>query len=806
MYRKLNSPTIFSIAVIICTSFYSHAQQGIIKGRVYNSVNNEPVAFANIVLDSTLVGTSTDLDGSYRLEGLKPGTYNLVCSYVGFKKIIFYEIVVNNTKPTILDIALSEDSEILSTIEIKASPFNKTEESPVSVRTIGASEIYRNPGGNRDISKVVQILPGVASTVSFRNDIIVRGGAPNENRFYLDGIEVPNINHFATQGSSGGPVGMLNVNFIRELEFYAGAFPANRGNALSSVLEFNQINGNDEKIAGNLMIGSSDTGITLEGPFSKNSTFILSARRSYLQFLFKALNLPFLPTYNDFQYKQNIKINRKNQLTIIGLGAIDDFELNTNANEGISDSTTIKSNNYLLRNLPVNTQWNYTFGANWRRFSKKSFQTFVISRNHLNNKAIKYAQNIEDPQNLILDYNSQEIENKFRFENSAQNDNWKWNYGIAIEWSQYSNTTFNKKEIDGSVAIINVNSELEMAKFAPFYQASRAFYGDRLTLSFGIRSDFNTYSRQMLNPIEQFSPRFAASYTLTSKVNLNFNVGRYYQLPAYTVLGFRDNSGSLVNKNNKITYIQSDHLVGGFEFNPTLYSKISIESFHKTYSNYPFLITDSISLVNLGSDFGVIGNEEVASSSTGRSYGLEILAQQKLSSSIYGILSYTYVRSEFKDKNDNYIPSSWDNRHILNVTAGKKLKKNWEVGLKFRLLGGAPYTPYDNELSSIKEIWDVAQEGILDWNRLNNNRYPTSHTLDFRLDKKWYFNKWALNMYLDIQNVYNSQIRLQPNLDVVRDLSGQPLQDLTDSSRYQIESIENESGNVLPSIGLMIEF
>ena len=278
------------------------AQTSTIKGRVFNGINNESIPFANIVIDSTSVGTISDIDGNYKIENLKPGSYNVVCSFLGFKKQVFYEVRVTSTRTTTLDFALVEESTALDEVLISKSPFNRKVESPVSMRTIGASEIYRSPGGNRDISKVIQILPGVASSASFRNDIIVRGGAPNENRFYLDGIEIPNINHFATQGSSGGPVGMINVNFIQEVDFYAGAFPANRGNSLSSIMEFKQIDGNDEKLRGSLMLGSSDIGITLDGPIGEKSTFMFSARRSYLQILFKALNLPFLPTYNDFQY------------------------------------------------------------------------------------------------------------------------------------------------------------------------------------------------------------------------------------------------------------------------------------------------------------------------------------------------------------------------------------------------------------------------------------------------------------------------------------------------------------------------
>jgi hypothetical protein len=310
----------------------------------------------------------------------------------------------------------------------------------------------------------------------------------------------------------------------------------------------------------------------------------------------------------------------------------------------------------------------------------------------------------------------------------------------------------------------------------------------------------------MSNFLDQLSPRFSASYQFTEKFSASFNLGRYYQLPAYTVMGYRDNSGNLVNKENGITCIQSDHIVAGLQYNPTRYSKISVEGFYKKYDNYPFLTNDSISLANLGGDFGVIGNEPAVSNSKGRSYGVEFFLQQKLSSSVYGLISYTFVRSEFQDKNGEYVASSWDNRHILNITAGKKLKKNWEIGAKFRFLGGSPYTPFDIELSSKKENWDVTQRGINDWNQLNTQRNGNSHGLDFRVDKRWFFEKWALNAYLDIQNLYGFETETQPFLDVVRDDFGNPIEDPNQPDSYLTKEVENTAGTILPSIGLMIEF
>ncbi len=802
-----------SITLLIIFNI-SYSQSGVLKGYVKDATSNEEIPFANVFVVQLNSGVATDFDGFFEFKDLKPGLYTIKCSFVGYESKTFAEINVNPNKPTILNIKLIESSTSLDVVEITASPFQKSEESPVSKRSISATEIYRNPGGNRDISKVIQSLPGVASTVSFRNDIIIRGGAPNENRFYLDGIEIPNINHFATQGSSGGPVGMINVNFIREVDLYSGAFPANRGNALSSVLEFKQIDGNPDRIASSLTIGSSDFGITLDGPIDDKTTFVLSARRSYLQLLFSAIGLPFLPTYNDFQFKTKTKIDDKNQITFIGLGAIDDFVLNTGINDKFisksiltaQDSLDIKNNNYILGYLPITTQWNYAVGMNWTHFKENSFQNFILSRNHLNNQSVKYKDNIETNENLLQNYVSEEIETKFRFENTVRNNGWKLNFGTGFENVTFKNSTFQKIIYQNISDTLNFNSELNFIKTSLFGQISKKALDNKIIASFGLRTDQNSYSKQMSNPLKQLSPRFSLAYALGEKSSLNFNVGQYFQLPAYTVMGYRNNNNNLVNKNNEITYINNKHLVLGIETNPGNFSKITLEGFYKLYNNYPFLLGDSISLANLGGNFGVIGSEPVSSTSRGRSYGIEFLAQKKLNKSFYGIMAYTWVRSEFMDKDSIYRPSAWDNQHIISLTGGFKFKKDWEIGMKFRFSGGSPYTPYNDTLSALKNIWDINSFGVFDYNQLNGVRLKSNHGLDIRIDKKWYWKKVTLNIYLDIQNLYNFQAETPSSLIVVKDGDGNNISEPNDPSRYQIEYLDNTAGTVLPSIGLQFEF
>ena len=785
---------------------YVQSQVGIVRGKVVSASSNVGLPLVKIQLLDQQIGAISSEDGSYEIKGIAPGVYSFKASSPGFKDQIINEITVTNARSIDLDFFLEVLVVEQKEVTIRANRFQRNVESPLSLKSLNSTEIERLPGANRDVSKVIAALPGVASRATFRNDIIIRGGSPGENKFYLDGIEVPNINHFATQGSSGGPVGLLNVNFIREVDFYSGAFPANRANGLSSVISFKQKDGNKDGLITNFALGSSDAALTFDGPIGKKVNFIFSARRSYLQFLFAALKLPILPTYNDFQYKVNVKLNDKNKISFIGLGAIDDFRLNTTVNDNITDTIQREYNDFILGNLPLQKQWNYTLGINYSHTSKNSVQTIVLSRNMLNNTSSRYKDFIETEANKLQDYNSFEAENKLRIEHTYLSNGWKWNVGLGYEYARYFNSTFNKITVQGSPLTIDFKSDLFMSKAAVFSQLSKGFFGEKVNLSLGIRSDISNYSSGMMNPFNQLSPSFSINYRITPSFALNANVARYHQLPSYTILGYRDMAGDLVNKSNNLTYIQADHFVFGAEYLTKLNSRFTLEGFFKKYDKYPFSIKDSLSLANVGSDFGIVGNEAVSSNSKGRTYGAEFLYQQKLFKGFYAILAYTFVVSEFKDKNNLYVPTAWDSKNIVSFTGGKRFKKGWEVGFRWLFSGGSPYTPYDVETSTLKQNWDINGFGILDYNALNTKRESSFHQLNVRVDKKIFLNRMNLNFYLDIQNAYGFKAKLAPILLVETDNNGTPIEDPNDPTRYKSKFVENASGIVQPTIGIIVEF
>ncbi len=792
MYKYLTT------SLFLLVSLLTFAQTGTVKGRVYNQKNNEPLEFATIRIQGTTNGTTTDLEGNYEIV-YRPGFYRLEVSYVGYETTLSAEVHIQGNQTAFIDIAVPESSTLIDEVVVRPTFNLKKIESPVSFLTIGVSDIEKAAGVNRDVSKALQSLPGVGATDPNRNDLIVRGGGPSENVFYLDGIEIPIINHFATQGSSGGVVGIINPDFVREVNFYTGAFPANRPNALSSVMDIRQKDGSRDRIHTQLGIGASDAAFTMDGPIGDKTTFIVSARQSYLQLLFKFIGLPFLPTYNDFQVKYKYQIDPKNELSIIGLGAIDNMTLNTDLQE---DGT--ESQRYLLDYLPVYQQWNYTIGAVYKHFSDNYFDTWVLSRNMLRNKNFKYPDN-DESQPKISDYRSDEAENKFRFERSYPDLPVKLLIGAGVAYSHYENETNRKVFSNGSLNDLIYNTKLDLWSYQAFIQASDTYLNNRLSLSLGLNTIGNNFNNNMKNPLNQVSPRFSASYRLTDKWDINANVGRYAMRPAYTTLGYKDASGLFINKNENLKHIISNQAIAGFAYEPNFKLRFNLEGFYKLYNNYPLSVTDGMSIAGKGTDYGQVGDEEIVSTGKGRAYGVEFSGKLVDYKGLNSTITYTLFKSEFTGADGIYRPSNWDTRHMVNLLGRYNLPKNWNISMRWRFVGGAPYSPIDVDLSTNKDAWSVNNRPYIDYANYNTLRLKDSHQLDLRIDKEYYFKKMMLNFYLDVQNAYNFQSE-NPPIYTNKDASGMIMNDPSDPEKQLLRQLDSFSGTVLPAIGVMIKF
>lgn len=766
-----------------------------IKGTVIDKASRQPLEFINVLVLGLGRGGVTDAEGHFNIGEVPPGIYRLQASAVGYKTILTPEYIVS-TKDLTIQIETEENLTELEGVTVTASPFRRDPESPVGLRIIGLQEIEKSPGANRDISRIVQSYPGVAfSPAGYRNDLIVRGGSPSENRFYLDGVEIPNINHFSTQGASGGPVSIINADLIREVNFYTGAFPTDRGNAMSSVLDFKLRDGDMERNSLKATLGASEVSLASNGHIGKKTSYLVSVRQSYLQFLFDMLGLPFLPTFTDAQFKLKTRFNANNELTILGLGGIDNMKLNTKLDGEKAE--------YILSYLPKIQQETFTLGAVYRHYAGIHVQSVVVSHSYLNNRNTKYLNNDESStDNLSLKLRSVEQETKFRIENTSTFGNWKINLGANLDYSQYTNTTFQRVYIDEG-RTFDYHTYLGMWRWGIFGTINYATTDERFTASLGVRTDANNFSSGMKGMGDQLSPRLSLSYRLTDGLYLSGNAGLYYQLPPYTGLGFKDNNGAWVNKYLRYMSVSQESL--GLSWHPGNTFELSAEGFYKQYDKIPFSIADGIPLACKGNDYGVIGNEALSSTAQGRAYGIEILMKWLIAKKLNLASSFTLFKSEYRNnKQSEYIASAWDNRYIFNMSGTYNFPHNWSLGMKISCIGGAPYTPYDVEKSSLVTAWNAQGRPYYDYTKYNTGRLPAFGQLDVRVDKTFYLKRCMLGFYIDLQNVTNSKFK-QPDILMSTGVIENPSAPMAEQ-RYKMKYITQKSGTLMPTLGITFEY
>lgn len=769
-----------------------------IKGEVLDKATREPIAFAVVSVWNGNRFTTTDALGRFELSKLKSGTYRVAADLLGYDRYVSQEIMLSRSGEYII-IEMEQQSRNLNQITVrpKSEPFRRDRQSLVSAREIGVGEIERNPGSNRDISRVVNALPGVGAVTGagYRNDLLVRGGSPSENKFYLDGIEIPTINHFSTQGASGGPVGIIDADLIREVNFYSSAFPANLSNALSSVMDIRYKDGDPVNNRYKFVLGASEAGFSSNGHLSERTNYLVSIRRSYLQFLFKAIGLPFLPTFTDMQFKIKTRFDSRHELTVIGLGGLDEMKLNSDAG-GDEDS------DYILSFLPVIEQEVFTLGAAYRYYYDKGVLNIYLSNSYLNNRNTKYVGNEDwDPSKLSLRYRSWENETKFRIENMLRMSDFRLVLGVGSSLPIYSNDTYRRFFVDEPVEL-NYESNISFVKYSAFASLNYTSPDNRFSSTISLRADGNSFSESMSNPFEQLSPRLSASYEFIPNVYLNGSIGRFYQIPPYTALGYREGE-SLVNKSLK--YSRVDQAVLGIEYKPKEWLQFNVEGFYKRYGNMLFSVNDSVPVSGKAADFGSVGDEKLVSNGNGRSYGVELSARAIVDDKFTLLSSLTMFRSQFESKlSGDWTPQLWDNKLLFTLSTGYRFKGNYSVGVKYRYSGGSPYTPFDEQKSALVVAWDARGRGYLDYKRYNELRSDDFSQFDLRVDKGFFFKSFALKLYVDVQNLFNSKYSNPPVLLSTGNIINPS--DPVGEQRYELKKLNLTDGTVLPTIGVIVEF
>ena len=780
--------------------------RGSVRGTVTDAATHEGVPFAQVIVHGTSIGAIADSAGHFRIERVPAGYRSLQVASVGYREQITPSFLVTVAQESRVDVVLESVATQTGEVKVSGRMRRHAENQPLGNRSLSLQQIEKSPGGTRDISKVLQNLPGVVATPIQRNDLIVRGGGPNENKFYLDRIEIPIINHFTTQGATGGNASIVNSDFLSAARLYTSTFPVSLSSGLSSILDLRMTEGNADKFHFRATVGASDLALTVDSPVGKKGNIIASVRQSYLQVLFSLLELPFLPTYNDAQIKYSHHFDSRNHLYIIGLGSWDRNRLNFSMKDLEPDRQQI------LDYLPENDQWSYVLGAVYTRYTDNGSLNLVASTNHLNNSLQKW-QNNDEAQGKNIDYRSNEDEIKLRADyDTYLGRGFSLSTGGGVQRAAYDNHTFRRLSFNGQEVDDIYSTDLSLVRYAAFASVDKSIAEGKLHVNLGLRLDGNSYSDRMANPLQQLSPRLGISYRPVRKWVISASAGRYFQEPAYTSMGYRGENDRLVNR-DRLRYIQSDQVTVGVAYEPNARSRVSLEGFYKYYRDYPMSLVDSTAIGSKGSEVFPVGAEAVVSDGVARAYGLEL---EYRNDDLWGFMltaAYTYYYSDYRRWESStpaprgaWTPSNWDYRHLVSLVLMRSLPRGWDVGVRWRFAGAAPYTPYDVELSSSVVSWDATHQPVLDYSLVNSERLPVFHQLDLRVDKTWYFRRWTLGIYLDIQNLYNYKAYGQPGLMPERDATGAYVLDPSRPGHYKMVTYPNEvGGTIIPTFGVIVK-
>lgn len=753
--------TFLALLMFVATAAHGQSQRGAIIGRVVDAMTEQPLVGANVIVVGTALGAAADADGRFRIEGLSPGTYSLRTTAVGYAPAITSDIVVTTIKPAAVEIRLVEMLIDISTVDVVASPFQRMPETPLSNFTQTNEEIRRLPGGFEDVVRAISILPGVAQAEPGRNDLVVRGGAPSENLYVVNNIELPTINHFGTQGFGGGPLSFINLDFVGSTSFSTGGFGVSYGDKLSSVLDIRLRQATASRFGGKATLSATQFGLNIEGAPEERGSFIFSARRSYLDLFFKAAGFAFVPEYWDFLLSGSRRFGTSDNLSCLGIVVLDNVKLfNETPDKRFENSRILASD-----------QRHYIGGVSWQHLVPGGYTRLTLSRIETRYRS-RQNDSLLAP---IFQNTSRETELSVRAD--ALYQLWK---GLELSGGVQVKRLSLDAEIDLDAFIPNLQQQLTLSsspalsgtKIAAYLQMSRLFGSLRVTL--GGRAD--AYS--LLENPTAWTARAALSYMISPNLNLNLSFGDYVQAPSLIWL-----VANPVNRH--LRHVRARHLVAGVDVLPRDDTKVTLEVFLKRYSDYPAsLARPYLVLANTGAGFGgaddgfaSFGLEPLASRGSGLSRGLELFVQKKFSEiPCYGTVSASYSQTEFRSLDGVLRPSAFDQRWIVNIGGGYVFDERWEVSGRFRLATGRPYTPY-------------TPNGTLDLSRYNGARLQTNHSLDVRVDRRWHFENWVLVTYLDIQNIYN---RKPVNVPRFNARTGQPE--------------ESRAIGILPSIGITAEF
>lgn len=719
---------IMGVSLFIKTGYATDVHTGTLTGEVRDAETKSPLIGANVMVLTTEYGAATDSTGEFVVHGLPVGSYTLRVTYIGYKSLMKTDVIIKPDRRTDVIAELQSAPLQSEALTVTSGYFAAFENEPVGMAGFSGEEIRRAPGSGGDVSRILMSLPSVAVVNDQSNALIVRGGNPLENTFYIDNIEVPNINHFPDIASSGGPIGMVNVDFIRDVHFHTGGYPVKYGVRLSSVMDISFREGSREDFEGQLDLNFAGFGGVAEGPLpGEKGSFMISARRSYLDFVVEQFDVgsTVAPRYGDYQGKIVYDVHPQHQLSLIALHGDDQ---NSPGREVALENKMIHYGSQNIYQGTTGIQWralwdrhgysHTSISYTLQRFEEEWYETNTdafAARNHTNEGALRFR-------NL----NRLRLGNRWTAELGLDAD-----YLLAEYDNLYASTT---DDLGNPVPELELDSEEAAGKLGIF--ASMEWTPTiRLSTTFGLRAGY--FSR---NDHLTLSPRMGWSYQFTDKLSVNGSLGMFrQQLP---LLLLAQNPG-----NPDLFDLQAVHYIIGIERLLAQDMRLTLEVYRKDYTGFPmdparpgiFLI-DQDSWAKFGD---LVDNGQAVSQ------GIELMVQKKLARNFYGIASLSLFRSKYRGLDDEWRPRKYDNRVLVSIDGGYKPGKNWEFSARWLYAGGPPYTPMDIEKSR------EHHRAVLQNNAIHEKRYPAYHSLNLRADRRFHFSHQNIVIYLSIWNAYD---------------------------------------------------
>lgn len=743
VHTRLNSPASYLGLVLInlyLVLLAAPAQPagaqapGAIRGLVIDAEQESPLPGATIVLLPPEAGTTTDLEGVFRFENVAAGAYTLRVSYVGFEPRFIPDIIVSPGRTTRVTVALIPAILEGEELVVTAGYFTDRDDAPVSLATFSAEEVRRAAGAGGDISRIISGLPSLARVDDMQNSLVVRGGNPMENGFYVDNIEIPNINHFPTQGSSGGPIGLINVDLIEDVSFSAGGFSAAHGNRLSSVMHLHLREGDREQTAAQLDFNFAGVGIVAEGGLAnQRGAWLLSARRSYLDFLidtvFKEEAGAALPAYSDYQVKMVYDLNKKHQLTLLAVAGFDKSEIRR------EDALDVPENYYgVWKNVE------HTTGLNWRYL----WAGAGVSQTSFSHGYSKYDLQTFRTASEALVYANASTEHHFRIRNSNYvklADSHHLDFGVELDVMDAGYTHIYEATFDPlgrPVPGLGVDDGIGAARVGAFvsYRWKPSW---RYTLVAGLRMDRFSFTGNT-----DLSPRLSMMYQLNARTSLNMAIGQYAQHLPLVLLSQDDAYAGLAHPGAR-------QIVVGLKYDVREDTRLTVEAYYKAYRHFP-MNPDQPALFIIDQLFyqqsGYLNQERLTDTGEADARGIEVMLQKKLAEKLYGLVSGVLFKTRYRGEDDAWRNRVFDNRYIFAVEGGYKPNRQNEFSIRWSYAGGRPYTPFDLEASA------MLGAGVLDAARINDARLPAYHSLNLRYDRRFFFKRQSMVAFLSVWNVY----------------------------------------------------